>query len=192
MKKKLLTVLLFSVSIFIFSQSTGLPWSTTDSGSRVLRVMGGTDFKFLTNWQDGAVTTLPLNEGYDPLNAYNPSTGEFVVPEDGLYNIKSRVRLQVGKGEFNGDGGMFSTGYSIDNNTEPEGNTGANDTRVIRGTFISGFPNYYDSQSHATIWLKAGQKIKLIFYARGTANMADHNKVSIIRDACYLRINKMQ
>ncbi|MBL1221168.1 hypothetical protein JET18_09975 [Chryseobacterium sp. L7] len=190
MKKTFLIILLCSLSIIVGAQ-TGTPWSTTDSGNRVLRVTGGSEYHFTVNWQDEVVTPLPLNEGYDPLNAYDPATGEFTVPEDGLYNIKSRVRLQVGTGKFNGDGGLFSTGYSIDNNTEPEGNSGANDIRVIRGAFMSGFPNYYDSQSHSTIWLKAGQKIKLIFYARGTANMAADKKVSIIRDACYLRINKM-
>jgi hypothetical protein len=166
-------------------------FSTTDSGNRILRVAGGSDYSFITNWQDETVTPLPLNEAYDPQNAYDPVTGEFTVPQDGLYHFKSRVRLQVGSGTFNGDGGLFSTGYGIDDNTKAEGNSGANDIRVIRGTFISGFPNFYDSQSQTTIWLKAGQKIKLIFFARGTANMADNNNVHVIRDGSYFRINKL-
>ncbi|WP_179471231.1 hypothetical protein [Chryseobacterium sp. H1D6B] len=166
-------------------------FSTTDSGNRVLRVAGGSDYSFMTNWQDETVTALPLNEAYDPQNAYDPVKGEFIVPQDGLYHFKSRVRLQVGNGTFNGDGGFFSTGYGIDDNTQAEGNSGANDIRIVRGTFISGFPNVYDSQSQTTIWLKAGQKIKLIFVARGTANMADDNNVRVIRDGSYFRINKL-
>ena len=47
-----------------------------------------------TNWVGGSGTNKDLVYGYeefDSLNVYNPSTGEFIAPEDGMYQLHSVV-----------------------------------------------------------------------------------------------------
>ncbi|WP_048508471.1 hypothetical protein [Chryseobacterium angstadtii] len=113
----------------------GAPFSVTNSGNRVLRATGGTTLVYGTGWQNYTPTPIPLDESYDPLNAYDPVTGQFTVPEDGLYYIQAKLCLGVGGGTLDGNGGDYGAFLIIDNNLNSA--LAGKMIRVLKGTFIS-------------------------------------------------------
>jgi hypothetical protein len=160
-----------------------------------MQAFGGTSYVLQTNWQDATYTNLPLNESYDPYNAYDPATGNFTVPADGLYyifgvfsfNIKSGSDTSVGSGVFNGESGTFRGGIALDGVYFSFA-----DVKILRGTRATSGTNTFSTNSNVTVWLRAGQKVSLIFFSQNANNMAAvASDVTIDRSQCSITINKI-
>ncbi|WP_449401337.1 hypothetical protein [Chryseobacterium wanjuense] len=173
----------------VLKTAGGSPFSTGDSGNRVLNANGGSVWVHTIDWQNNKDVTLPINEVYDPLNAYDPATGIFTVPQDGLYYILSIIELEItSPGTLDGNGGMFTTKILVDSGLEVAGNS----TRIARGNYIQNGANRYKNYCNALVWLKAGQTVKTVFNAYGAYNMAANDtSVTIPRSFAFLRINKI-
>ncbi len=173
----------------VLKTAGGSPFSTGNSGNRVLNANGGGVWVYTKDWQNNQDVTLPIDEVYDPFNAYDPATGIFTVPQDGLYYILSIVELEItSPGTLDGNGGMFTTKIFIDSGVELAGNS----VRVSRGNYIQGGINRYKNYCNGFVWLKAGQTVKTGIYTYGTYNMAANDiSVTIPRSLAILRINKI-
>lgn len=169
----------------------GDAFSVTDSGNRILSASTGGVLTADNDWNDNEFTTLRLNEQYDPMNAYNPSTGEFVVPKDGLYymyGVCGFITPSAGSGDFDGTSGDAFTALVVD------GSRVATAHNVIyRGTRNPGMAaNLFFLVTNSTLWLKAGQKITLQFLTYGTGNMVGSlSDLKIDRTSSKLIINKI-
>lgn len=174
---------------------SGPPFATDNSGNRVLAAGGGSDL-FATSWPNNTNVTLSLGEEYDPMNAYDPTTGVFTVPQEGLYHILGKVALNIGtngdfkrgSGSFNGDGGYFNVSVFIDDKDAAAENT----IKVLRGSSITGGHNYYTNNVNCTVWLKAGQTIRFKFRTYGLSNMAANlSDIKLGRNGSYYKITKI-
>ncbi|KPH12374.1 hypothetical protein [Chryseobacterium sp. ERMR1:04] len=148
----------------------GDTFSNSNSGNRILNASDGATITADNDWNDNEFTILKLNEQYDPLNGYNPSTGEFIVPRDGLYYMYGACGFttpSAGSGIFDGTSGDAFTALVVDGSRVATGHN-----VIHRGTKNPGTSaNLYFLVTNATIWLKAGQKITVQFLTYGTSNM---------------------
>lgn len=174
----------------VLKRAGGAPFSITNGGNRVLSAVGGGNLTYITNWNDNTFTVLPLNEVYDVKNAYNPSTGEYVIQEDGYYYCKARVILVPGSGTFDGVGGTFALAIAVDGGTCSNGLV-CNTIKVFRGTSSLAAANAYYNYVDAGAWFKAGQKINVKFLTFQSANMADNNNLIIDRSLSFFYIYKI-
>jgi len=173
----------------------GDSFSASDSGNRVLNAVGGADIYASTDWNENLFTTLVLNELYDPQNAYDPTTGVFTVPKDGLYFLYGVCGFSTpgtGSGVFDGTAGEAFTALYVDT-----GRVSTTNGVIHRGdknpsSTTPPSSNVYYLTSNATIWLKAGQKVSLQFLTFGTKNMVGTlSDLRINKNSSRLIINKL-
>ncbi|MCS3530591.1 hypothetical protein [Chryseobacterium sp. JUb7] len=178
----------------IIKPAGGDLFSIDDSGNRVLDATNGADMNAAADWTNNVFTTLELNEQYDPLNAYDATTGEFTVPRDGLYSMYGVCGFntpQNAPGVFDGTSGTAFTTLAIDG-----GRVATSSGVIYRGAKnpspISSDSNLFFQISNATLWLKAGQKVTLQFMTFGTQNMVQNlSDLRISKQYSRLLINKL-
>lgn len=155
----------------ILRRAGGEVFSVEDTGNRVLDAKGGPDLTADT-WVDSMWNFLKLPEVYDPLNAYDPNTGIFKVPKDGLYYIYGVCGFNTpsaGSGVFDGTAGNAFSSIRVDGE---EGRVATTNITIYRGTRNPGKEaNLFFAVSNATIWLKAGQQVSFQFLTFGASNM---------------------
>lgn len=186
--------LLVADSNGVIKVAGGDAYSVENSGNRVLDAQGGASINASSDWSDNDFTTLTLNEAYDPTNAYNPSTGVFTVPTDGLYTMYGVTGFNTpkdGSGVFDGTSGTAFTALFVDG-----ARVATNHNVIYRGAKNpSSDPtraNLFFLVSNATIWMKAGQKVTLQFMTYGTSNMVGNlSDLQISKDYSHLIINKI-
>ena len=148
----------------------GDTFSINDSGNRVLDATDGTTLSAANDWNDNEFTILKLNELHDSGSAYNPTTGEFTVKEDGLYYMYGVCGFNTpsaGSGTFDGTSGDAFTALVVDG-----GRVATAHSIIYRGTKNPGMTaNLAFLVTNATLWLRAGQRVTLQFLTYGTSNM---------------------
>ncbi|SHK59356.1 hypothetical protein [Chryseobacterium polytrichastri] len=168
----------------------GSTYSTTNSGNRVLNVTGGPTINAATGWTNNVFTNILLNTDYDPLNAYDASTGIYTIPTDGLYSIYANCRFvlpNTGSGSFDGTGGLAYASIIVDG-----GRIGTGYTVILRGTKTPSAVNMLNLATNGTVWLKAGEKVTFEFLTYGTVNMvANLADLTIDKGNSFIRINKL-
>ncbi|WP_415328974.1 hypothetical protein [Chryseobacterium sp. MMS23-Vi53] len=169
----------------------GDAFSVTDSGNRVLYATSGIPLSADSDWNDNEFTTLKLNQQYDALNAYNPNTGEFIVPKDGLYfmyGVCGFITPAEGSGVFDGTSGDAFTALVVDGSRVSTAHN-----VIYRGTKNPGMAaSLFFLVTNATLWLKAGQKVTLQFLTYGTDNMVDSlSDLKIDKSSSRFIINKI-
>jgi hypothetical protein len=163
-----------------------------------LDAAGGTDLVFSNNgWNDNTFTDLLLTSVSDPDKVYDASTGIATIKTDGFYQIHGQVRLSNNHGNtiFDGTSAQLNgvllvkpKGKTIYTRVDKRANVilaGVKET--IGGTGIASLA--YDLNMSATLYLVAGDQVKLQFSTVSTSSMNTDKKLIIIaRDGCYLRL----
>lgn len=185
--------LLVASSAGVLKVAGGDFFSVGDSGNRVLDATLGGIINAANNWDNNSFTTLVMDEQYDPLNAYNPTSGEFIVPQDGLYYIYGVCGFNTpkdGSGIFDGTSGTAFASIVVDG-----GRVATTNTHIYRGAKNPGTlndANLFFLASNATVWLKGGQKVVLQYMTYGTENMVDSlSDLQIDKAYSRLQINKL-
>jgi hypothetical protein len=169
----------------------GDAFSVNNSGNRILSATAGATLSADNDWNDNEFTTLKLDEQYDSMNAYNPLTGEFVVPKDGLYfmyGVCGFITPAEGSGSFDGTSGDAFTALVVDG-----GRVSTSHNVIYRGTKNPGMAaSLFFLVTNSTLWLKAGQKVALQFLTFGTSNMVGSlSDLKIDKTSSKLVINKI-
>ncbi|SDQ81432.1 hypothetical protein SAMN05421664_2696 [Chryseobacterium soldanellicola] len=169
----------------------GEGFSVNDSGNRILDAKSGATLSADNDWNDNEFTTLKLNEQYDAMNSYDPSTGEFTIPKDGLYfmyGVCGFITPQSGSGVFDGTSGDAFTAIVVDG-----GRVSTAHNVIFRGAKNPGTnANLFFLVANSTLWLKAGQKITLQFLTYGTSNMVGSlSDLKIDKSSSRFVINKI-
>ncbi|WP_449400775.1 hypothetical protein [Chryseobacterium wanjuense] len=183
--------LLVADSNGVLKVAGGEAFSVINSGNRILNATNGAVLSADNDWNDNEFTTLRLNEQYDSMNAYNPATGEFTVPKDGLYFMYGVCGFNTpagGSGNFDGTSGDAFTALVVDG-----GRVSTAHNVIYRGTKNPGMTASLSFLvTNSTLWLKAGQKVTLQFLTYGTSNMVGSlSDLKIDRTASKLIINKI-
>jgi len=169
----------------------GDAFSVNNSGNRILNATAGTGLSADNDWNDNEFTTLKLDEQYDSMNSYNPVTGEFIVPKDGLYFMYGVCGFNTpseGSGSFDGTSGDAFTALVVDG-----GRVSTAHNVIYRGTKNPGMTaNLFFLVTNSTLWLKAGQKVTLQYLTYGTNNMVGSlTDLKIDKSSSRLIINKI-
>ncbi|ANF51210.1 hypothetical protein A0O34_12125 [Chryseobacterium glaciei] len=179
----------------IIKVAGGDSFSASDSGNRMLNAVGGIDMNAANDWNDNEFTTLKLDESYDPQNAYDPTTGVYTVPKDGLYFLYGVCGFTTpgsGSGTFDGTSGDAFTALYVDTGRVATTNTVIHRGNKNPSVTMPPNSNLYFLTSNATIWLKVGQKVSLQFLTYGTNNMVGNlSDLKISRISSRLIINKL-
>lgn len=164
--------LLVADSNGVLKVAGGEAFSVLNSGNRILNATNGPTLTAANDWNNNEFTTLTLDEQYDAMNAYNPTTGEFLVPQDGLYFMYGVCGFNTpanGSGIFDGTSGDAFTALVVDG-----GRVSTAHNVIYKGTKNPGMTaNLFFLVTNSTLWLKAGQKVTLQFLTYGTSNMVD-------------------
>lgn len=168
----------------------GATYSTTNSGNRIFNATGVPTINAATGWTNNVFTNILLNTDYDPLNAYNASTGVFTIPADGLYSVYANCRFILpagGSGAFDGTNGSAYAAIVVDG-----GRIGTGFETIFRGIKSPSAVNMINLVTNGTVWLKAGEKVTFEFLTYGTVNMvANLADLTIDKGNSFIRINKL-
>ncbi|SIP96602.1 hypothetical protein SAMN05880574_10336 [Chryseobacterium sp. RU37D] len=183
--------LLVADSNGVIKVAGGEAFSVNNSGNRILNATAGSNLSADNDWNDNEFTTLKLNEQYDTMNSYDPSTGEFIVPKDGLYfmyGVCGFITPAENSEVFDGTSGDAFTALVVDG-----GRVSTAHNVIYKGTKNPGMAaNLFFLVTNSTIWLKAGQKITLQFLTYGTSNMVTSlSDLKIDKTSSKLIINKI-
>ncbi|SIR55938.1 hypothetical protein [Chryseobacterium sp. RU33C] len=159
---------------------------------------GGDDFFWAADagWINNVQTPLKLNELSDPNNVYDPATGIMTVLTEGVYYIKSLIRLvnQPGATPFNGSSGIFQGYIDLKPNGASSFVTIASDSKIVTaGIYINGGIVSYDATPETMVHLNVGDQIRLSFRTYGTwhINSDTINKIHITRKISELFVYKL-
>jgi hypothetical protein len=162
-----------------------------------LLASGGTNIVYANGagWTSGTGVNCMLNETSDPHNVYNPSTGIVTIAENGFYFVRPEIAYSNAPGAgstFDGTSGK----WDIYLNLKAAGAPGfvaiiIEEAIVFRGVTAPGVGTTWYLDANATVYLKAGDQVQVLFHTYGTNNMnANTNNIIYLKSSSSLTLYK--